>query len=176
MFKLFLAALLAMSLQADMISKERSQDDSHSFFSKGSKSIGIKLGSASIGDEDYMIAGLSGNYFVRDSLSVGLGYEKWFSGDPDIDKITLESTYFIEASDTIRPYAGVLCRRILISGRNRFGKSFDDTNSYGGRAGVAFVQDNFLLSAGVVYEKYDTTQRFFDDSETYVEITIGFAF
>lgn len=163
MLKLLLVAALAFSLQADM-------------FSQGSKSIGLKLGSASIGDEDYTIVGVSGNYFVIDSLSVGLGYEKWFSGDPDIDKITAETTYFIEASETIRPYAGVLYRRIFISGTDRFGRSFDDTNSYGARAGVAYAKDNLLLSAGLVYEKYDTTQNFFDDDETYVEVTIGLTF
>ena len=136
--------LFSACLQADM-------------FSQGSKSIGVKLGSASIGNENYTIAGLSGNYFVIDSLSVGLGYEKWFSGNPDIDKITAESTYFIQANENIRPYAGVLYRRILISGSDRFGRSFDDANSYGGRVGLAVVQDNLLLSAGVVYEKYDSS-------------------
>ena len=163
MLKLLFIALLALSLQADM-------------FSKGSKSIGVKLGSASIGNEDYTIAGVSGNYFVIDSLSVGIGYEKWFSGNPDISKATLESTYFIKASDKIHPYAGVLYRRIFISGSDFFGRSYDDINSYGGRAGVAFVQDRLLLSVGLVYEKYDTTQRIFDDSETYVELMIGFSF
>ena len=160
---LFTLLICSISLQADM-------------FSQGSKSIGVKLGSAYIGQENYTIAGLSGNYFIIDSLSVGLGYEKWFSGDPDVDKITAESTYFIKANDNIRPYAGVLYRRILISGSDRFGRSFDDVNSYGARAGLGIIQGNLLLSAGVVYEKYDTTQSLFDDSETYVELTIGFAF
>jgi len=163
MKKIFFLLALAMSLQADM-------------FSQGSKSLGIKLGSASIGNEDYTIAGVMGNYFVIDDLSVGVGYEKWFSGDPGIDKITLESTYFINVSDSIRPYAGVLYRRILISGSDFLGRPYDDTNSYGGRAGLAFVKDNLLLSAGVVYEQYDTSERLFDGSETYLEVTIGVAF
>jgi len=159
---LFLLVLSSL-VQADM-------------FSQGSKSIGIKLGSASIGNEDYTIVGVSGNYFIVDSLSVGLGYETWLGGNPDIDKITLESTYFVEASETVRPYAGVLYRRILISGSDRFGRNFDDLDSYGARAGVAFVQDDLLLSAGLVYERYDSRQRFFDNSETYLELAIALSF
>ncbi|PHR58482.1 MAG: ferrodoxin oxidoreductase beta subunit [Arcobacter sp.] len=163
MYKLFFLLIISIGLQADM-------------FVQGSKSVGLKLGSASIGNEDYTIAGITGNYFIADSLSIGLGYEKWFSGDPDISKVTLETTYFIRATDTVRPYGGLIYRRILISGSDFFGRSYDDTNSYGGRAGLAFVKDNLLLSAGLVYERYDSTQRLFDDSETYVELTIGFVF
>lgn len=155
--------LLVLSLHAEM-------------FTEGSKSVGIKLGSSSIGTQSYVIAGVSGSYFVIDNLSVGFAYEGWFSGNPDINKLTLESTYYIEAGDTIHPYSGLIIRRILINGEDRFGRSFDDTNSYGARAGVAIIQDKLLLSLGVVYEKYDTTQGLFTDSETYLEAVIGFTF
>jgi len=157
MFKVLIFSFLALSLQADM-------------FSKGSKSIGIKLGSAYIGVESYTIAGLSGNYFVIDNLSVGLAYEAWLGGNPDVQKLTLESTYYVEASPEIRPYLGLLYRRILIS------NGFDDTNSYGYRAGIAFIQDNLLLSAGIVQERYDSSRGIFDATETYAEFIIGFAF
>ena len=163
MRKLLVVVLLATSLMGDI-------------FSQGSVSIGAKLGGASIGNEDYTIVGVSGNYFVIDDLSVGLGYEKWFSGDPDIDKITVEGTYFFHLNEQFHPYAGLLIRRILISGNDRFGRSFDDTNAYGYRAGVAFTQDRLLISAGIVQEKYDTTQGFFDDTETYLEVVVGFTF
>ena len=73
MKKIFLALLVVSSLMGDV-------------FSQGSKSVGVKLGGASIGTEDYTIVGVSGNYFVIDNLSVGLGYEKWFSGNPDISR------------------------------------------------------------------------------------------
>jgi len=176
MRKLFLFLGLCLSLYSGSLSSNGSSIGASGMFDQSSMALGIKLGSASIGDEDYTIAGVSGSYFVIDSLSVGLGYEKWFSGDPDIDKVTLESTYYFKASETLRPYGGVLVRRIFINGSDVFGRSYDDTNSYGARAGLAFVQDNLLLSAGLVYEKYDTSQRLFDDSETYFELTIGFAF
>ncbi len=163
MKKFLLGLFLVSSLMGDM-------------FSQGSTSIGVKLGGASIGNEDYTIVGLSGNYFVINDLSVGLGYEKWFSGDPDIDKVTIESTYFIPVSKQFRPYLGLLARRIFISGEDRLGRSFNDTNAYGYRAGVAFVQDRLLISAGIVQEKYDTSEGIFNDTETYLEVVVGFTF
>ncbi len=163
MKKIFLGLLMVSSLMGDI-------------FSQGSASIGVKLGGASIGNEDYTIAGLSGNYFVLDDFSVGLAYEKWFSGDPDIDKLSIESTYFIPASQKFHPYIGLLARHIFISGSDRFGRSFDDTNAYGYRAGLAFVQDNLLISAGVVQEKYDTSEGIFNDTQTYLEVVVGFTF
>jgi len=157
--KVFLiVVLMSMSLQADI-------------FLQGSKGLGIKLGSASIGSENYTIAGLSANYFVVDGLSVGLGYEKWFSGTPDISKLTLESTYYIKANEDLRPYVGLFYRRMFISS-----DLFDDINSYGTKAGLAFMQDRLLLGAGLVYEKYDSNQRLFNDSQTYLELTVGFMF
>lgn len=152
---IFLILVLAMSLQADM-------------FNKGNASVGIKLGGASIGDEDYNIIGLGGSYFVMDDLSVGLGYERWFSGTPTIQKLTVESTYFLPIDKTFRPYAGLIYRRILIS------DGYNDTNAYGYRAGIAMVQDRLLISAGIVQEKYESRQGFLDSTETYAEVVIGF--
>lgn len=139
-------------------------------FSQGSASLGIKLGSASISRENYTIAGISGNYFVLDDLSVGLGYEKWFSGNPNVQKITLESTYFIPADEKIHPYAGLLYRRISI------GNEMEDINAYGYRAGLAIVNANLLMSIGMVQERYETKSGIFDGSDTYAEIIIGFFF
>jgi hypothetical protein len=143
---------------------------SSNVFSQNSVSLGVRLGSASIGSENYTILGLNGSYFVLDNLSVGLGYEKWYSGDPDIQKFTVESTYFIPASEAVRPYVGLLYRRIMIGDR------FDDVNAYGYRAGVAFVQGRLILSAGVVQEKYESNRVIFNDTQTYMEATVGFTF
>ncbi len=169
MKKVFMILLLITSLQADVSLHK-------SLFSQGSASVGIRLGGASIGNQNYTIFGVNGNYFIIENLSVGLGYEKWFSGDPSIQKATVESTYFVPASEKIRPYLGVFARRIFMSGSDRFARGYDDVNSYGYRAGIAFVQNNLVLSAGIVQEKYDSTQRLFDDTETYAEVTIGVAF
>jgi len=170
MRKLVLVMALTLSLYSATLSTGGSSISASSMFSQSSVSLGVKLGSASIGNENYTIAGISGNYFVIENLSVGLGYEKWFSGTPSIQKLTAETTYFIPVAEKVRPYVGLLYRRVLIS------DGFDDTNAYGYRAGIALVQNNLLLSAGIVQEKYDTKRGIFDDTETYGEFTIGFAF
>jgi hypothetical protein len=169
MKKVFMIMMLTMSLQADVSLHK-------SLFSQGSTSVGIRLGSASTGNENYTILGVSGNYFVIENLSVGLGYEKWFSGDPSIQKVTAESTYFIPASEKMRPYLGIFGRRIFISGNDRFGRDYDDINSYGYRVGLAYTKDRLLISAGLVQEKYESREGFLDSTETYAELTLGYVF
>ena len=136
MKKVLMIVIFTMSLQADVSLYKN-------LFSQGSTSVGIRLGGASIGSENYTIFGISGNYFVIDNLSVGLGYEKWFYGNPSIQKVTAESTYFIPVSEKIRPYIGVFGRRTFISGSDIIGRDYEDTNSYGYRVGLAFTKEFF---------------------------------
>lgn len=138
-------------------------------FSQGSTSLGIKLGSVSISNENYTVVGLSGNYFILDDLSVGLGYEKWFSASPSIQKISAESSYFIPVDEKVRPYVGVLYRHILIT-------NFDNINAYGYRAGLAIVNRNLLISGGIVQERYESQTAIFDKTHTYAEVVVGFFF
>ena len=169
MRKLFFIMALSLSLYSATLSKSGNTLGVFSMFSQSNVSIGVKLGSASIAGQTYTIGGLSANYFVIDDLSVGLGYENWFSGAPGIQKFTVESTYFVPTSENIRPYLGLLYRRISISG-------YDDTNAYGYRAGLAFVQGKVLLSAGIVQERYGPAGVFLDGTQTSGEFSIGFAF
>lgn len=172
MKKLLLLIALTLSAYAGSISAGgTSLSASSNVFSKHSLALGVKFGSASVGNEEYTILGLSGSYFVLDDLSIGLGYEQWYSGDPDIKKVTVESTYYIPASEEIRPYLGVLYRRIMISdGRNA------DVNAYGYRAGIAFVKGRLVLSAGIVQERYESSRILFNDTETYMEASVGITF
>lgn len=137
--------------------------------SVGSKSIGVKLSSASIGREDYTILGLSGNYFVIDNLSIGAAYEYWFSGSPSISKLTVESTYFIPLAEKIKPYAGILASRYFV------GDGFDDSNSHGFRAGLAFINSPVILSAGIKREYFSEDKGVFSGDSTTYEVVIGFS-
>jgi len=170
MRKLILFITFTLSLYSGTLSSSGGSVGASSMFSQDNVSIGVRLGSASIGNENYTILGVSGNYFVLDNLSIGIGYEKWFSGTPTIQKLTAETTYYIPASENIRPYAGLLYRRIFI------GDNYGDVNAYGYRAGIAFVQGRLLLSAGIVQEKYESSRRVLDDTETYGEFTVGISF
>lgn len=176
MRKLFLIIALGLNLYSGTLTKDGSTLGISNIFAQNNVALGLKIGSASVGTQTYTIAGLNINYFLIDNLSVGLGYEKWFSGDPDISKLTLEGNYYFPVDNKVRPYAGVLYRRIMIGDSDRLNRSFDDVQSYGGRAGVAFVQKNLLLSAGVVHERYRTTGGLFNETETYAELTIGIMF
>lgn len=169
MHKLLLLISLTFGLYAGTLSGSGSSVSVSNAFSAKSVSLGMRLGSSSIGNQTYTIAGLNVNYFLIDNLSVGLGYEKWFSATPDVQKLTVDSTYYIPASENIRPYAGVLYRHIMISGLN-------DTNAYGYRVGVAIRQGRTLLSAGIVHERYETSSGNLDGTQTYGEVTIGIAF
>ncbi len=157
MFRVFILLILALSLHGDV-------------FEKGSTSLGVKLGSASVGEEDYTVFGLSGSYFLIDRLSVGLGYEGWYSGVPRLEKLTLESHYYVEVGEDIYPYVGAFYRRIMIS------EGIRDTNAYGYRLGAALIQDNLLIGLGVVQEYYSPDRGIFDGEDTYVELTIGLLF
>ena len=135
----------------------------------GSKSVGIKLGGASIGSENYTIAGVSINYFALDNLSVGGAYEYWFSGNPAVSKGTLESTYFIPATEQLKPYFGLLYSHYFI-------EDYTDINAYGYRVGIAYIKSPMLFSAGLRQEKYASDRSIFSDNDATGEFIIGFAF
>ena len=135
----------------------------------GSKGIGIKLGGASIGAENYTIAGLSAHFFVVDNLSAGAAYEYWFSGKPEVSKATLESTYFIPASEQIKPYVGLLYSHYFIGDNS-------DLDAYGYRAGIAYIKSPLILSAGFRQEQYGSERAIFSDNDITAEFLIGYSF
>lgn len=134
-----------------------------------SKSIGIKLGSASIGPESYTIVGASINYFVIDNLSIGGAYEYWFSGSPSVAKTTVDSTYFIPASEQFKPYLGLLYSHYFIDDNA-------DINAYGYRVGIAYVNSPMFVSAGLRQEKYTSDRAVFLDDDATGEFIVGFSF
>lgn len=135
----------------------------------GSKSVGIKLGGASIGPESYTIAGVSINYFALDNLAVGAAYEYWFSGKPTVSKATIESTYYIPASAQLKPYVGLLYSHYFVD-------NFADIDAYGYRIGVAYINSPMFFSAGLRQEKYTSDRAIFSDNEATGEFMIGFTF
>jgi len=135
----------------------------------GYKSVGVKLSSASVGHEDYTIVGASLHYFAVDNLALGGAYEYWFSGDPSISKGSLESTYYIPLHDQIKPYVGLLYSHYFIEDHH-------DVDTYGYRAGVAFVKSPMLVSAGIRAEKsISDSDRYIDEDPTF-ELVVGFSF
>ncbi len=150
-------------------------------FVEGSKSVGISVGTGSVSYsggviagtkvENYFIVGVSGDYFVRDGLSVGLGFRSWNGGTPTIQQVTLPVTYYMPTQTGYRPYLGAFYRYTYI-GSDRY----DNYSSVGGRAGVAIVFNNGYAGFGWTQEVYLNRDNVSNSSSGYPEAVIGFSF
>ena len=135
----------------------------------GSKSVSIKLGTASSGNQNYTVAGASLQYFALDNLAIGGGYEYWFSGSPTISKASLHSTYYFSLDQHIKPYLGVLYSHYFVEDRS-------DIDAYGYRLGVSYIKSPMILSAGIKQEKYISNNPVYFDEDPRLEFMVGFSF
>ena len=140
-------------------------------FSKGSKRVNIVAGIGTTWQQNYLIVGGGFSYFIADGLALGISGEGWVLNDPTFWKISPDIRYTFWKMDKFKPYVGAFYRRTFITG------DFDDYDSWGGRAGVAYRQGNSYVSLGVVHEIYlDCTDTFDDCSTTYPELSFWFSF
>lgn len=135
----------------------------------GSKSVGIKLGSASSENEHYTVAGASLQYFALDNFAIGAAYEYWFSGTPTISKASLQSTYYIPFTPQIKPYVGVLYSHYFVEDKS-------DINAYGYQLGIAYIKSPMILSAGIKQERYTSDRPVYFDQDPRLEFMVGFSF
>ena len=138
-------------------------------FSVGHKNFSFNIGSGSAYGNRYTILGANVNYFVKQNLSLGVGYTGWFGDDPKVNKISVPVTYYLPLGDMIRPYLGAVYRHTFI------GKPYDNYSSYGGRAGVAIVNGGSFLRVGWVHEYYDGGDND-NKSQGYPEVSGGYSF
>ena len=151
------------------------------YFQKGTKGLGITFGSGSVqyrhsGSiytkiENYYILGVSGNYFLVNNLSVGLGYRGWFAGEPLIHQLDVPITYYIPIHDKFSPYIGALYRYTYVDS-----DIYDNYSSVGGRAGVAFMFKGGYAGVGWVQEYYLDNENTNSDTFGYPEVTIAISF
>ncbi len=148
-------------------------------FHKESVSLGVAVGSGSIdfGDDtqNYFIAGASGDYFIFDDFSIGLGILHWMGDDPTLTEYTISLTYYMNIGKDVFPYGGVFYRYNDYRGGYSFGGMSiepDDYNSVGFKVGAAYKVSFGYLGLGMVNE-YNV-----DDSENtvYPEFVIGIVF
>ncbi len=141
------------------------------FFEKGKTSVGVVVGNSSTAYDNYVIAGVSADYFVIDNLSLGLGYRGWFGGTHNRNQITVPVTYYIPLSEKFRPYAGAFVRQTFVSS-----SIVDDYESYGMRGGLTMaLSRNSYIGVGVIQEYY-SNGIFEDSSSTYPEFIFAFSF
>ena len=144
-------------------------------FSQNSVSLGVRVGSGSAFNDDYTILGVSAGYYLAQGLELGIGLERWFSGDPSITKISPQIRYVFTQPQTVRPYIGAFFTRTEYGDLN--GIDLDDQDSFGYRAGAFFSSNNRVwFGAGIVYEEYSDCPDLIDCSDTTPEFLFSVAF
>ena len=165
MKKLVWLVMLVSLLSAD----EYREEISEGLFSQGQKNFGFVVGASSGYGEDYTVVGANINYFVIDNLSMGLGYQGWFGGDPSIHEFNIPITYYYPYSDNYHPYFGAMYKHTFIDA------PYEDYNVYGGRIGLAMqAGGSSYISFGWVQEYRDYGKK--SESEGYPEISMGIVF
>ncbi len=134
---------------------------------RGSGVISVKGGFVSVDDEDYNIAGINVGYFLFDGLKVGLAYERWFEGDPSIDKLSVDANYYLPVSERIRPYLGAFYAQ-------NFASSEDIGTSYGFRGGVLFYTPQASIGLEWTHETFNECGT--GCESTYPMVVFGFSF
>ena len=145
-------------------------------FSAGSMGIGITAGSGSVsyssrGNESYIIAGVSGEYYIIDGLALGVGYRGWFGGTPTVHQATIPLTYYVPIGKKFRPYAGAFYRYTTYSD-----SAYESYNSGGVRVGGAMMFTNGYVGFGWVQEYYLDTEYQGESISGYPEVMVGFTF
>ena len=165
---LFLPVLLGYSLAAKAASV--GSGGVSTAFSKGSTTLGVVIGSGSLGNEDYLILGVGVGYYLVRGLEIGIDVQHWFSGNPSITKLSPQIKYVFTQPKIIKPYIGAFARRTHI-------ENMEYKDSFGYRAGAYFTANNGVyIGGGIVYEEYTDCARFLECSNTYPEIIITVSF
>lgn len=154
---LFFLLLMSTLLQAEV-------------FNKGKSNVGVSLGAGTSLGHSYSIFGINANYFIIDNLNVGVYYRAWFGTAPSQNEISLATNYFFPVDAKFRPYAGVFVKNTFVS-------ESSDFNSFGARAGVAFVASkNSFVSLGYAYEQYGNCPIPKECSNSYPELIFALSF
>jgi hypothetical protein len=142
-------------------------------FSKGNKRLTGTVGWGHSFGNDYLLVGVGAGYYLANGLDVGLDFEGWFIGDPQVYKLSPRADYVLWKMKRIKPYAGAFYRW------NFIGSGIDDKSSLGGRAG-AFYQSRggrSMAGAGVVYERYlNLDERLGSSDVLYPEFFVAVSF
>jgi opacity protein-like surface antigen len=141
-------------------------------FSQGRVHFAVTAGSGSAFDESYFVLGVGAAYYLVDGLGVGIHYEWWSGGDPDVTKLTGSVQYVFHQVQPVKPYLGGFYRRTDVD-------RLPDLDSLGARAGVYIgAGRNAYIGLGVVYESYlDCEESIYRSCDsTYAEVTFTIAF
>lgn len=147
-------------------------ESSADIFGQGGKRFSLLLGRGQAFGDNYTILGLGFGYYVYDGLELGINWDSWQGGEPEINQVTPEVRYVFRNQSSIDPYVGALYRWTFISG-------FDDETAYGFRAGVYITAGRrSYIGIGAAYvETTSCDERIYVScSDTYPEFSYAISF
>jgi hypothetical protein len=117
-------------------------------FAQGRKRIGFYGGAGSSYSHTYLILGAGVGYYLLDGFEVGLEFEGWLLQTPQFYKLAPQVRYVFWQLRPVLPYVGAFYRKTWVT------DDFPDTDSWGGRAGIAYSSGKGYAAVGVVYESF----------------------
>jgi hypothetical protein len=142
-------------------------------FDQGKFSLGGGASSQSAFDNNYIVVGLGGGYFVLPGVELGLAAEHYFGPSPTISIVTPSLRYIAQPlvwKFPLIPYVGVFYSHYFISDA-----AIGDENGVGGRAGVIYISGRLLIGLGVGVERIVSTCTQ-DCTIVYPDISFGIGF
>ena len=139
-------------------------------FSVGSKNVNVIASTDNSFGNNYTVLGVNANYFVLDNLSLGVSYQAYLGGTPNISQITVPVTYYVPLKGLpIHPYIGAFYTKTFIE------DPYDDYNLYGGRIGLSIrTSRSSYISAGWVQEIDSSSNNI--SKRGYPEVSAGISF
>lgn len=138
-------------------------------FNKGSIGLEIMLGQGTAFNNTYDIFGIGASYYVIDGLELGLGYEVWRGGSPEITQYSPKVNYVLSLNEYYSLYLGGFYRLRVIDG-------LPNDKAIGGRLGL-YVRSgsNLFFGFGVARIQYQNCVEtaINNCSDTYPEFTVG---
>jgi hypothetical protein len=108
----------------------------------------IRIAAGGGGGLDGWSIGVTGGYFIVDSLELGLGSAFIKSEDLSIVQVTARSTYVFLPEASFNPYSGVFIRRWIVTSGDAM-----DQSSVGARFGLYSVSSaSLVLGFGAAHE------------------------
>jgi len=92
--------------------------------------LSVLAGGNTAFDQNYTIVGIGVGYYVADGIEAGLDAALWSGAHPRIYEAGPQLRFVLNASEVLKPYAGIFYRRTVIEG-------YRDADTAGGRAGLS---------------------------------------
>jgi len=141
-------------------------------FAQGNFRFSLSGGGGHAFGDNYAVIGIGAGMYLLDGLEVGMDFDAWVGGDPDIYSVAPEVRYVFRNVPSVKPYVGAFYRHTFIA-------RYVDINTAGARAGGYFMLGpSTYFAIGAVYDVYLNCDKnvYSSCSDVYPEIGIAFSF